>query len=39
MSISLLIFFIVYGSVFGIGYIYMMKLIRKGIAPEVSHGH
>lgn len=39
MSISLLIFFIVYGSVFGIGYIYMMKLIRKGIAPEVSHEH
>lgn len=39
MSISLLLFFIVYGSVFGIGYIYMMKLIRKGIATEVPHEH
>ncbi|CEE93840.1 ubiquinol oxidase subunit I, cyanide insensitive [Xenorhabdus nematophila str. Anatoliense] len=32
MSISLLIFFIVYGAVFGIGYAYMMKLIRKGLS-------
>ncbi len=38
MSISLLIFFIVYGSVFGIGYTYMLKLIRKG-APEVQDGN
>ncbi|HHZ6763248.1 TPA: cytochrome ubiquinol oxidase subunit I [Proteus mirabilis] len=38
MSISLLIFFIVYGSVFGIGYAYMLKLIRKG-APEVQDGN
>ncbi|MDF7246542.1 cytochrome ubiquinol oxidase subunit I [Proteus mirabilis] len=38
MSISLLIFLIVYGSVFGIGYAYMLKLIRKG-APEVQDGN
>lgn len=38
MSISLLIFLIVYGSVFGIGYGYMLKLIRKG-TPEVHHGN
>ncbi|HCT6321580.1 TPA: cytochrome ubiquinol oxidase subunit I [Proteus mirabilis] len=38
MSISPLIFFIVYGSVFGIGYAYMLKLIRKG-APEVQDGN
>lgn len=38
MSISLLIFFIVYGSVFGVGYAYMLKLIRKG-TPEVHHGN
>ncbi|HIE1619731.1 TPA: cytochrome ubiquinol oxidase subunit I [Proteus mirabilis] len=38
MSISLLIFFIVYGSVFGIGYAYMLKLIRKG-APEFQDGN
>ena len=38
VSISLLIFFIVYGSVFGIGYAYMLKLIRKG-APEVQDGN
>ncbi|EMH1103779.1 TPA: cytochrome ubiquinol oxidase subunit I [Proteus mirabilis] len=38
MSISLLIFLIVYGSVFGIGYAYMLKLIRKG-APEVQYGN
>ncbi|EMY6209168.1 cytochrome ubiquinol oxidase subunit I [Proteus mirabilis] len=38
MSISLLIFFIVYGSVFGIGYAYMLKLIRKG-APEAQDGN
>ncbi|HHR6171419.1 TPA: cytochrome ubiquinol oxidase subunit I [Providencia alcalifaciens] len=39
MSISLLAFFVVYGSVFGIGYMYMMKLIRKGISEEATHGH
>lgn len=39
MSISLLAFFAVYGSVFGIGYMYMMKLIRKGITEETAHGH
>lgn len=38
MSISLLIFLVVYGSVFGIGYAYMLKLIRKG-TPEVHHGN
>ncbi|MEQ4922117.1 cytochrome ubiquinol oxidase subunit I [Proteus hauseri] len=38
MSISLLIFFVVYGSVFGIGYAYMLKLIRKG-TPEVQNGN
>lgn len=38
MSISLLIFLVVYGSVFGIGYAYMLRLIRKG-TPEVHHGN
>ncbi|MBG2801098.1 cytochrome ubiquinol oxidase subunit I [Proteus sp. WDL240414] len=38
MSISLLIFLVVYGSVFGVGYAYMLKLIRKG-TPEVHHGN
>ncbi|MDL5166934.1 cytochrome ubiquinol oxidase subunit I [Proteus faecis] len=38
MSISLLIFLVVYSSVFGIGYAYMLKLIRKG-TPEVHHGN
>ncbi|MBW3473993.1 cytochrome ubiquinol oxidase subunit I [Proteus vulgaris] len=38
MSISLLIFFVVYGSVFGIGYAYMLRLIRKGTS-EVNHGN
>lgn len=38
MSISLLIFLIVYSSVFGVGYAYMLKLIRKG-TPEVHHGN
>lgn len=36
MSISLLIFLVVYSSVFGVGYAYMLKLIRKG-TPEVHH--
>lgn len=39
MSISLLTFIMVYASVFGIGYIYMIKLIRQGITEENSHGH
>ncbi|BBU95696.1 cytochrome ubiquinol oxidase subunit I [Providencia rettgeri] len=39
MSISLIAFFVVYGGVFGIGYMYMMKLIRKGIAEDAAHGH
>ena len=39
MSISLIAFFVVYGGVFGIGYMYMMKLIRKGIAEDQPHGH
>jgi cytochrome d ubiquinol oxidase subunit I len=30
MSISLLAFIVVYFSVFGVGYSYMMRLIRKG---------
>ncbi len=30
MSISLLAFFVVYSSVFGVGYSYMVRLIRKG---------
>ena len=38
MSISLLIFFVVYGSVFGVGYAYMLRLIRKGTS-EVYHGN
>lgn len=38
MSISLLVFLVVYSSVFGVGYAYMLKLIRKG-TPEVHHGN
>ncbi|OCQ51107.1 Cytochrome bd-I ubiquinol oxidase subunit 1 [Photorhabdus australis subsp. thailandensis] len=34
MSISLLLFIVVYSSVFGVGYAYMMKLIRKGPKKE-----
>ena len=34
MSISLLAFIIVYCSVFGVGYSYMMRLIRKGPQPH-----
>ncbi|ORM68104.1 cytochrome ubiquinol oxidase subunit I [Pantoea wallisii] len=37
MSISLLAFILVYSSVFGVGYIYMMRLIKKG--PETGEGH
>ncbi|MEX0447906.1 cytochrome ubiquinol oxidase subunit I [Xenorhabdus sp. SGI246] len=39
MSISLLIFFVVYSAVFGVGYAYMMKLIRKGPNKELTNGH
>ncbi|OTA18802.1 cytochrome d ubiquinol oxidase, subunit II [Xenorhabdus beddingii] len=43
MSISLLIFFVVYTAVFGVGYAYMMKLIRKGLNQnpnkELANGH
>ncbi|BET96679.1 cytochrome ubiquinol oxidase subunit I [Xenorhabdus taiwanensis] len=43
MSISLLIFFVVYAAVFGVGYAYMMKLIRKGLPQvpnkELANGH
>ncbi|MGV0087154.1 cytochrome ubiquinol oxidase subunit I (plasmid) [Rahnella aceris] len=42
MSLSLLAFLLVYSSVFGIGYVYMMRLIKKGPVTgegdEVSHG-
>ncbi|CDH23651.1 hypothetical protein XBKB1_1930006 [Xenorhabdus bovienii str. kraussei Becker Underwood] len=37
--ISLLIFFVVYAAVFGVGYAYMMKLIRKGPNKELTNGH
>ncbi|ELR8688791.1 cytochrome ubiquinol oxidase subunit I [Salmonella enterica] len=37
MSISLLAFILVYSSVFGVGYIYMMRLIRKG--PKTGEGY
>ncbi|PHM24770.1 cytochrome ubiquinol oxidase subunit I [Xenorhabdus budapestensis] len=39
MSISLLIFFVVYSAVFGVGYAYIMKLIRKGPNKELTNGH
>ncbi len=42
MSISLLAFFVVYSSVFGVGYVYMMRLIKKGPltgeGKDVRHG-
>ncbi|CAI2485391.1 cytochrome ubiquinol oxidase subunit I [Serratia ficaria] len=37
MSISLLAFILVYSSVFGVGYIYMMRLIKKGPAAGDLH--
>ena len=37
MSISLLAFILVYSSVFGVGYVYMMRLIKLG--PKVGEGH
>ncbi|NRN27150.1 cytochrome ubiquinol oxidase subunit I [Photorhabdus heterorhabditis] len=39
MSISLLLFIVVYSSVFGVGYAYMMKLIRKGPQKELENGY
>ncbi|MCW7550418.1 cytochrome ubiquinol oxidase subunit I [Photorhabdus sp. APURE] len=39
MSISLLLFIAVYSSVFGVGYAYMMKLIRKGPKKELKNGY
>ncbi|WP_312242809.1 cytochrome ubiquinol oxidase subunit I [Pantoea sp.] len=42
MSVSLLAFILVYSSVFGVGYIYMMRLIKKGPitgeGDDVRHG-
>ncbi len=42
MSISLLAFILVYSSVFGVGYVYMMRLIKKGPltgeGKDVRHG-
>lgn len=38
MSISLLCFFIVYGLVFGLGYLYMINQIKKGPAIENNEG-
>ena len=39
MSISLVVFFVVYSSVFGVGYSYMMRLIRKGPQPFTPEPH
>lgn len=36
MSISLLVFIVVYSSVFGVGYAYMMRLIRKGPTAHIG---
>ena len=36
MSISLLAFFVVYSAVFGVGYSYMIRLIRKGPLDTIS---
>lgn len=35
MSLSLLAFIVVYASVFGVGYVYLIRLIKKG--PESAH--
>ena len=37
MSLSLLAFFVVYMSVFGVGYLYLVKLIKKG--PQSGEGN
>ena len=36
MSVSLLAFFVVYSAVFGVGYSYMVRLIKKGPQPHES---
>lgn len=36
MSLSLMAFILVYSSVFGVGYLYMMRLIKKG--PQTGEG-
>lgn len=36
MSVSLLAFFVVYTAVFGVGYSYMVRLIKKGPQPQES---
>jgi cytochrome d ubiquinol oxidase subunit I len=36
MSISLIVFILVYTSVFGVGYLYMLQLIKKG--PQNGEG-
>lgn len=37
MSFSLLAFIVVYSAVFGVGYMYMMRLIKTG--PVSGEGH
>lgn len=37
MSVSLLAFIVVYTSVFGIGYVYLLRLIKKGPTPPDEH--
>ncbi|WOJ00489.1 cytochrome ubiquinol oxidase subunit I [Citrobacter koseri] len=37
MSVSLLAFILVYSSVFGVGYLYLVRLIKKG--PVRKHAH
>lgn len=37
MSLTLLAFIVVYSSVFGIGYLYLVRLIKMG--PQIGEGH
>ncbi|CAI2491574.1 cytochrome ubiquinol oxidase subunit I [Serratia ficaria] len=37
MTFSLLLFIVVYTSVFGVGYVYLMRLIKKGPVSEDAH--
>lgn len=37
MSVSLLAFILVYSSVFGVGYLYLVRLIKKGPVREHAH--
>lgn len=37
MSVSLLAFILVYSSVFGVGYLYLVRLIKKGPVSEHAH--